>query len=204
MKNYIFRHILATIRVLVDGGANRWFQYIDENGLSGVLKEPCFVCGDMDSISEASIKRLTEMNIELKRTPDQDETDLTKAVMISKPPMEELGVSGRKYVSTCKKNVSNKKILYNYCFLQMVKVLILTDHSGRIDHLMAQINSLHKIHWGELFLLTHDSLAWLLRPGVHRLTIPIEFVETQVWCSYIPVGSACKVTTRGLKYDLSK
>lgn len=86
----------------------------------------------------------------------------------------------------------------------MKKVLILTEHSGRIDHMMAQINSLHKIHWGELFLMSHDTLAWILRPGVHRFTIPEQFVENQVWCSYIPMGSAAQVTTKGLKYDLSK
>lgn len=88
-----FRHIPATIRVLVDGGANRWFQYIDENDLIGVLNAPSFVCGDMDSITDESIKRLKEMKIEFKYTPDQENTDLTKAVMASKPLMEELGVS---------------------------------------------------------------------------------------------------------------
>lgn len=80
-------------------------------------------------------------------------------------------------------------------------MLILTDFSGRIDQAMSQINTLFT-QSGEIYLMTHDTLAWILRPGVHRLAIPEHFVEGQFWCSYIPVGSACQVTTRGLKYDL--
>lgn len=83
-----------------------------------------------------------------------------------------------------------------------MKLLILTDYSGRIDQLMSQINALYKNQTTELYLMSHNTLAWVLRPGTHRLTIPDNLVEEQIWCSYIPFGSACRVTTHGLKYDL--
>lgn len=46
------------------------------------LEKPSLVTGDMDSITEESIKRLTEMNVKFVNTPDQDYTDLEKALQI--------------------------------------------------------------------------------------------------------------------------
>lgn len=89
----LYFHIAATIRVLVDGGANRWFKYIDENDLNDGIEVPSYVCGDMDSISEESIERLNNMDIEIIHTPDQDDTDLTKALMVSKPFIHRHGVN---------------------------------------------------------------------------------------------------------------
>lgn len=42
----------------------------------------------MDSITEKSIERLTTMKVELLHTPDQDETDLVKALKVSEPFVE--------------------------------------------------------------------------------------------------------------------
>lgn len=85
--------IVANFRVLVDGGANRWFKFIDENDLNDSIAEPSCICGDMDSISQESIDRLTNMNIEFVHTPDQDDTDLTKALIISRPFIDNVGVN---------------------------------------------------------------------------------------------------------------
>lgn len=66
---------------------------MEENRLNGALEQPSYACGDMDSITEESIKRLAEMNVRMIHTPDQDHTDLTKAVMVSKPFMDKLNVN---------------------------------------------------------------------------------------------------------------
>lgn len=71
----------ATIRVLVDGGANRWFEYIEKNQLND-LEDPHFLTGDMDSISLESEHRLKTMKCERFHTPDQNHTDFTKALMV--------------------------------------------------------------------------------------------------------------------------
>lgn len=86
-------HFTAAIRVLVDGGANRFFKYMEENHLTDALEGPSYACGDLDSITEESIKRLTEMNVEIIHTPDQDHTDLTKSLLVSKPFMDKLNVN---------------------------------------------------------------------------------------------------------------
>lgn len=80
--------------------------------------------------------------------------------------------------------------------------------SGRIDHILSQINTLHKaanfLVGIDLYLLTKSSLSWLLPAGQHNIRIPDRFVAEQFWCSYVPVGNPCRVTTSGLKWDLGR
>lgn len=91
---------------------------------------------------------------------------------------------------------------------QILNVITVLDYSGRVDHILSQINTLHKaanfLNDTNLFLLTRNSLAWLLHPGQHTIQIPDRFVAEQYWCSYVPVGDRCCVTTNGLKWDLGK
>lgn len=78
----------AKIRVLVDGGANRWFKYITKNNLINDVEKPSFTVGDMDSITDESCRRLDEMNCKRIYTPDQDETDCMKAVLTIRPYLD--------------------------------------------------------------------------------------------------------------------
>lgn len=77
--------ISACIRVLVDGGANQWLKYVNDNNLLCDIEPPTYSTGDMDSITEESSKRLIELKCERIYTPDQDETDCTKSVIAIKP-----------------------------------------------------------------------------------------------------------------------
>ncbi|XP_031635931.1 thiamin pyrophosphokinase 1 [Contarinia nasturtii] len=170
----------AVIRVLVDGGANRWFKFIADNNLAvDSMAVPSYVSGDMDSITEESTQRLNKMGCKRVYTPDQNETDCTKSLIELRPYLE-----------------PNK----------IKNVLIVTDFGGRIDQTMSQINTLFKRPLSEsvnVYLQSHDTLAWLLFPGQHKINVPPEFVTNEVWCGYIPMdGSSC-VTTSGLKYDLT-
>lgn len=98
---------------------------------------------------------------------------------------------------------------FNFLFRsQIVNVITVLDMSGRIDHILSEINTLHKaanfLNGINLFLLTKNSLSWVLHPGQHSIKIPDRFVAEQFWCSYVPVGSRCRVTTSGLKWDLGE
>lgn len=101
-------------------------------------------------------------------------------------------------------------ILINSSILlsQICHVLTVMDYSGRIDHILAQINSLYKasnfLVGVNVFLLTKNSLSWLLQPGQHHIQIPHQFVHDQRWCSLIPVGNPCRVSTTGLKWDMGE
>lgn len=88
MISEFFYHLSATIRVLVDGGANQWFKFIEENKLDGAIERPHFLTGDMDSISDESSERLKIMNCQLIPTPDQDETDCTKSLIAIQSHLE--------------------------------------------------------------------------------------------------------------------
>lgn len=81
MNFSIWKWISAAIRVLVDGGANHWFEFVAKNQLDDSIENPNFLTGDMDSITNESTERLKTMNCQRVQTPDQMETDCTKSIM---------------------------------------------------------------------------------------------------------------------------
>lgn len=70
--------------MLVDGGGDRWLTFLDSlephSGRNVNVAE--MLTGDFDSISPTSKQRLSEMGTEIISTPDQDETDFTKALKL--------------------------------------------------------------------------------------------------------------------------
>lgn len=83
---------------------------------------------------------------------------------------------------------------------------MLTSFGGRIDQTMSQINTLfqHPVpNDVNLYLRSHQTLAWLLQPGHHEIIAPEEYAAKQFWCSYVPMDGKCNVTTNGFKWDLS-
>lgn len=144
------------------------------------LKPPDLITGDFDSITEETKEFFNNSNItHYIHTPDQNETDFTKAVQIVKPILEQEHIQD---------------------------IIVFHDTSGRFDQIMANINTLYKYEQAffNIHLLSGNSLTWLLKPGKHSITIPIELVEEQRWCSLIPIGQEANVTTKGLKWNLSK
>lgn len=85
-------------------------------------------------------------------------------------------------------------------------MVVLLDTSGRIDHLLSHINTLHKAHNFlenvDVFILAKESISWLLAAGHHTFHIPKELVENEIWCSYVPIAHECNVTTSGFKWNL--
>ena len=81
-----------------------------------------------------------------------------------------------------------------------------SESSGRFDQILANINTLFKCHQKSLhnlpvFLLSANSMTWLLTPANHTIHIP---ESTQnLWCALIPIGSPCIATTKGLKWNLT-
>lgn len=76
--------LTATVRVTVDGGTNRWVSWLREHGYDlKNMKPPHLVTGDMDSISKDVLQyyMTTNQTTQVLHTPDQYETDYTKALM---------------------------------------------------------------------------------------------------------------------------
>ncbi|XP_015602990.1 thiamin pyrophosphokinase 1 isoform X2 [Cephus cinctus] len=177
----------AKIRVTVDGGTNRWITFLGQQGesvLSGKCKEymPDIITGDFDSICPQILEKLKSNGAMVINTPDQNDTDYTKALM-------QLGAYSK-----------NQNI-------QLDGVYVFADTSGRIDHIVANINTLYKSNHllGNIKVINvaSNSLTWLLQPGKHKIIIPNDLVEHSSWCSLLPFGTPVNcISTRGLKWDL--
>ncbi|XP_043654431.1 thiamin pyrophosphokinase 1 [Drosophila teissieri] len=175
----------AAVRCAVDGGSNHWRDFVvgqamakKSNGSAATTPlEPLdVITGDFDSITEDTVdffKTTPKVH-----TPDQDATDFTKAMAVLQPVMAQRKIQD---------------------------VVVFHDNSGRLDQVMANLNTLYKSQKDNcnVFLLSGDSVTWLLRPGKHTIQVPTDLVTSQRWCSLMPVGSSAhNVTTTGLKWNL--
>jgi len=82
---YLFMQA-ARVTVTVDGGTQRWLKYLEEQGidvLNGEHKRyvPDLITGDMDSSLPSMIKKLGSIGSTIIKTPDQNYTDYTKALL---------------------------------------------------------------------------------------------------------------------------
>ncbi|XP_018561599.1 thiamin pyrophosphokinase 1 [Anoplophora glabripennis] len=172
----------AKVRITVDGGTKKWFQWLTSHERE--FKEalhPDLITGDMDSLPKDVLNYFEKRNSKIVVTPDQDETDFTKAL--------------RELKTHC--NMEN---------LQIDTVYALADTSGRFDQIMANINTLYKsrdiLKNVKIYQVASSSLTWLLSKGQHSISIPATLRKNQEWCALIPVGSPCVVSSTGLKWNL--
>lgn len=66
----------------MDGGTNRWYQLIKTGDpIFNTACHPTLVTGDMDSVDKGLLKRIQANGCtKIVYTPDQNETDFTKAI----------------------------------------------------------------------------------------------------------------------------
>uniref|UniRef100_A0AAG5CQ72 Thiamin pyrophosphokinase thiamin-binding domain-containing protein n=1 Tax=Anopheles atroparvus TaxID=41427 RepID=A0AAG5CQ72_ANOAO len=172
----------AKVRVAVDGGTNRWVDFVKDNiNQEHRLKPPDLVTGDFDSCNREAMEYVEQLKCTIIQTPDQNATDFTKSLKV-------LQAHG-----------------YDH-HAGITRVLALCESSGRLDQIMANINTLFLaetiLPGAGVFLRSSNSLSWLLRPGDHNIDIPQRLVMDKLWCSLVPIGQPCKCTTEGLKWNL--
>uniref|UniRef100_A0A182NDW3 Thiamin pyrophosphokinase thiamin-binding domain-containing protein n=1 Tax=Anopheles dirus TaxID=7168 RepID=A0A182NDW3_9DIPT len=116
---------------------------------------------------------------QIVHTPDQNATDFTKSLKVLKSHGYDKHIS---------------------------RVLTLCESSGRLDQIMANINTLFLAETilpvVDVFLRSSNSLTWLVRPGEHSIDIPQRLVSERIWCSLVPIGQGCLCRTEGLKWNL--
>lgn len=171
----------AEVRHTVDGGTDQWLTLLQEHKINNA-KEIELVTGDMDSIKPETLQKFEQsQTTKVIRTINQDETDFEKALKAMSSYVQE-------------KNI------------KIGTVLVITDISGRLDHICSNISTLYKlddiIPGKNVLLLGQTSLSWALKKGNNKIFIPKVFIERQHWCSLLPVGHPCTVTTTGLKWNL--
>ncbi|KAL1132203.1 hypothetical protein AAG570_010160 [Ranatra chinensis] len=171
----------AAIHSTADGGTDRWFSYVNEHKIDLVNKFPDIVSGDFDSINPDILKMCKEHGSYVETTPDMNNTDFTKSL----------------------------KVIAAQCKKKLDAVVTIADHSGRLDQIFSNLNTLFKMdeifqnNDTQCYLLTLSAITWLLRPGTHKIEIP-EYLRTNYeWCGILPGASKRnKVTTTGLKWNL--
>lgn len=115
----------------MDGGAN----YLPKNGEF----KPDIICGDFDSIDQATVEYFTQLKCEFIPTPDQNATDFMKAVKI----------------------VEEKNIQLH---LKINYILVFSSISGRPDHILSNFSTMYKMT-DRIAIVLFDigqSISWVL------------------------------------------
>lgn len=168
----------ADYRCTVDGGTNRWRDFLLTHDKGNQLKLPDFITGDFDSITEETSNYFNNPSIQRIHTPDQNFTDFTKAIHFLEPLMQAKGIND---------------------------IIVFHDTSGRLDHIMANIQTLFKAKlWLNVYLVGGNSMTWLLRKGKHTIHVPVDLVKERRWCALLPVGGRSVVSSSGLKWNLNE
>ncbi|XP_068248365.1 thiamine pyrophosphokinase 1 [Palaemon carinicauda] len=201
-----FMHIWkkAAVRVCVDGATNCFHKFsrnediqvvsTKENGKSSLncdsnsqesdcLPLPHIISGDFDSVHPDLLKHYKELGVSIISTPNQEETDFTKAV-------RELG----KYITNSNIQLKHIVVLAAVC-------------NERFDHVIANLSTLYKVEHVvpvPVIIVSGASLFWLLSEGDHTLKVSQEIILNPLrsWCGLVPFGYPATVTTKGLKWNL--
>lgn len=65
----------------MDGGANRWINYVTNNYLNESILPPNYLTGDLDSCWPSSKQKLIKLGTKVIPTIDQNHTDFTKCLL---------------------------------------------------------------------------------------------------------------------------
>ncbi|XP_050670154.1 thiamin pyrophosphokinase 1 isoform X2 [Leptidea sinapis] len=179
----------ALVKMTVNGGTGHFDRFL--NSLPAEerndISPPDLITGDFDSIAKELLDEYKNKGCKVIHTPDQDDTDFTKAMI-------ELD-----------KHCQEHEIKLDY-------VVALCQNSGRVDQILGNIQTLFLVQKRKmltntnLYLMSDNAISFLLSPGDHVIQIPEETrAHPKAWCCLIPVGEPCHtVSTSGLKWNLSR
>jgi thiamine pyrophosphokinase len=83
VKIFAKQSVPAKIRITVDGGTERWLSWLKTHHLDrDKITPPDLITGDMDSVPKDVVDYFVDSHkSKVVKTPDQNETDYTKALM---------------------------------------------------------------------------------------------------------------------------
>ena len=174
----------AAMLVCADAGADRLYKYDSEisNGLKTRL--PDAIVGDLDSLTKEVAEHYSRKGVKIIRDPDQMSTDFTKCL---------------KWINDAWTNDINNRE-------KELDVVVLGGLGGRVDQGFSQIHHLYmaanneKLLSGRIYLLSEQSLTFVLSEGANVVLIEPDFFEENV--GIIPVLGRTNITTDGLEWDV--
>lgn len=177
MYSYIWNR--AILRYCTDGSSNIVAKYQKEY----CLKDPNFIVGDFDSITEHS-KLYFKNKSQFIHAPNQDFTDFSKTL---------------------------DQITQNPIFCNIDKILVLGGLCGRFDHALASLNSIVRFQKSilksqiKIYLIDENNLITVTSTSDTIINIKSDMNDLTGKCGYMPImQEKTVVTTNGFKWDLKE
>ena len=152
----------------------------------------------MDSLRPEVEKHYSSLGTKIHKDPDQYSTDLAKSL---------------KYIDDSSLQISRRwqeKVRPDHqCENMSLDIAIIGGLGGRADQAFSQIHQLyttskdHSTICNDLYLVTSESILFLLRPGLNSIICPVGPKLLTKYVGIIPVGKPSVITTRGLEWDVT-
>jgi len=172
----------ASIILCADGGANWLYRQSSENG-SADSYIPNAIVGDLDSLESDVETFYRNQGVAVVRDPDQYTTDFTKCLKwLRENPSNPQAPSAR------------------------LDVVAIGGLGGRVDQAFSQIHHLYmatkkrELLVGEVYLLSEQSLSFVLEEGLNRIRLSRETCAENV--GIIPITGPAVISTKGLEWDV--
>lgn len=167
----------AKLKLSVDGGTNRLYNFFNNNPAEREKYIPDYICGDLDSVKPEILNYYLSRGAQKKLLYDQDYTDFQKSLMfLNSLEGDEAFVKNDLYV--------------------------LGSLNGRFDHTISNVSTLYKVPKEKhVYLIANESVVYLLNRGNHKIYC---FPKLEgPTCGLLPIGvTEANVMTLGLKWNL--
>lgn len=202
--------------VAADGGANRLYDLFEQGKTEkpesvcssqypigflrlNLSKTPNVICGDLDSIRPEIQKYYEAKGVEIIKDPDQYSTDMAKCLRYIRE-RSRLFLGLEETPPSIPSGPQESRL----------DIAIFGGLDGRADqafsqlhHLYAEANQEPTASVGDLYLITKESIIFLLEKGLNKIYAPVApgfFAEN---VGIIPIGKPSIITTRGLEWDVT-
>ena len=214
----------SAVRICADGAANRLYDSLTDADRQIML--PNVITGDLDSLRDDVAQFYEERGVLILREAEQDTHDFEKCLRWLERNTEQQqeegdGDGGDDAASTASRSSAasaatapasassasstpaSAPALATPLLRAPLSVVAYGAFGGRLDQQMANLNMAYSSFssLSHLYLVSDESLAFVLRPGKH--TIEVNEEEEDGTCGLIPLGGRCeRVVTSGLRWDL--
>ncbi|KAM3583213.1 thiamine pyrophosphokinase [Umbelopsis sp. WA50703] len=180
----------ATYRFCADGGANRLYDIFKDDAESRAKFLPNVIHGDLDSLRTDVREYYNSQGVSITQDHDQYSTDFMKCIALLRKTEAE---AASKNANSNSDQLPKKNDIVAFPAL-----------GGRFDQTIASINQLYFMKDEadrQLLLVSDENLTILLDKGKHRIKCNRE-IEGPT-CGVMPLGGPVRLTTRGLKWNLT-
>ncbi|KAL2048024.1 hypothetical protein ABVK25_011120 [Lepraria finkii] len=198
-KGLLYRCCDEAVVVAADGGANRLYDLFEQGKTEKPESTPNVICGDLDSIRPEIQKYYEAKGVEIIKDPDQYSTDMAKSLRYIRE-RSRLFLGLEETPPSIPSGPQESRL----------DVAIFGGLDGRADqafsqlhHLYAEANQEPTASVGDLYLITKESIIFLLEKGLNKIYAPVApgfFAEN---VGIIPIGKPSIITTRGLEWDVT-